>query len=96
MVRPPMAPAHLFLIDVSAGALASGAAAAACSCVEAALDAVQGAGSPPLPARALASLAHSLSPVSCAALRTAARAPPSAPPPLLPSSLHPPDPLPDP
>lgn len=43
MARPPMAPAHFFLVDVSAGAVASGATAAVCACIEGALDALQGA-----------------------------------------------------
>lgn len=42
MVRSPMAPAHFFLIDVSANALASGATASCCMCIEQILDHLQG------------------------------------------------------
>lgn len=43
MVRQPMAPAHFFVVDVSAGAQASGATATACACIEGVLDSLQGA-----------------------------------------------------
>lgn len=42
MVRPPQAVSHVFVIDASGPAIASGATAAACQCVEQVLDAVQG------------------------------------------------------
>lgn len=41
--RPPMAPAHVFVIDVSATAIATGATASLCRAVAAALDRIQGA-----------------------------------------------------
>jgi protein transport protein SEC24 len=41
-VRPPMHPTHAFVVDASAAAVATGATAAACRCVELALDAIQG------------------------------------------------------
>jgi protein transport protein SEC24 len=41
-VRPPMHPTHAFVIDASSTAVATGATAAACQCVEQALEAVQG------------------------------------------------------
>ena len=34
MVRPPMPVTHVFAVDVSGPALASGATAAACQCIE--------------------------------------------------------------
>ncbi len=37
-VRPPMAPAHLFVMDASAPAVASGALATACAAVARCLD----------------------------------------------------------
>ncbi|GLC37974.1 hypothetical protein PLESTF_000604900 [Pleodorina starrii] len=40
--RPPMAPAHVFLIDVSQTAIATGATASLCRAVSAALDRIQG------------------------------------------------------
>ncbi|GFR39599.1 hypothetical protein Agub_g59 [Astrephomene gubernaculifera] len=40
--RPPMAPAHVFLIDVSAAAISSGATASLCRAVATALDRIQG------------------------------------------------------
>lgn len=40
--RPPMAPAHVFVIDVSATAIATGATASLCRAVAAALDRIQG------------------------------------------------------
>jgi hypothetical protein len=42
-VRPPMPVTHVFLVDVGHAAVASGATAAACMCIEQVLDAVQGA-----------------------------------------------------
>ena len=51
MVRPPMPPSYLFLIDVSAAACASGAAAAACQAVKRTLADVPG------PERALVGVA---------------------------------------
>jgi hypothetical protein len=42
-IRPPMAVTHVFLIDVSHTAVATGANKAACQCVEQALDSLQGA-----------------------------------------------------
>lgn len=42
MVRPPMAPAHLFLIDVSPAAVSTGATSAACAAVAEALEHLQG------------------------------------------------------
>ncbi|KAK9832002.1 hypothetical protein WJX81_007680 [Elliptochloris bilobata] len=42
MVRPPMAPAHLFLVDVSHQAVATGLTAAACAAITAVLDELQG------------------------------------------------------
>lgn len=41
-VRPPMAPSHFFLIDVSYNAITTGATAAACSAVLRVLDEIQG------------------------------------------------------
>ncbi|GIL50904.1 hypothetical protein Vafri_6870 [Volvox africanus] len=40
--RPPMAPAHVFLIDVSQTAIATGATASLCRAVAASLDRIQG------------------------------------------------------
>lgn len=42
MVRPPMQPAHFFLIDVSYNAVASGAVAAVCSSISRLIDELQG------------------------------------------------------
>lgn len=41
-VRPPMPVTHVFLIDVSSTAVASGATAATCLCIEQVLDSLQG------------------------------------------------------
>ena len=40
--RPPMLPTHVFLVDVSYTAVASGATAAACSSIASVLDSLQG------------------------------------------------------
>ncbi len=42
MVRPPMPVIHMFVIDVSHTAMASGATAAVCQCVEQVLESLQG------------------------------------------------------
>ena len=42
-VRPPMPPAHLFLVDVSHQAVSTGLTAAACAAIAAVLDDLQGA-----------------------------------------------------
>jgi protein transport protein SEC24 len=42
MFRPPMAQAHVFLIDVSQTAIATGVTASLCRAVAAALDRIQG------------------------------------------------------
>lgn len=41
-VRPPMPPAHLFLVDVSYQAVTTGLTAAACAAITAVLDDLQG------------------------------------------------------
>ncbi len=42
MVRPPMPPVHFFMIDVSQTAIASGATASACACIEQIVEVLQG------------------------------------------------------
>lgn len=42
-MRPPMPPAHFFVVDVSQQAVASGAAATVCSVIARVLDDVPGA-----------------------------------------------------
>jgi Sec23/Sec24 trunk domain len=42
-VQPPMLPTHLFLVDVSYAAIASGATAAVCSAIQQTLDSLPGA-----------------------------------------------------